>query len=51
MVARENTQGRNLWPGMIVGRSSNEKGTDEIINQIMIERGFVPENPGHVFSA
>ena len=46
--ARENTQGRNLWPGMIVGRSSNEKGTDEIINQIMIERGFVPEAPGHV---
>ena len=45
---RENIQGRNLWPGMIVGRSSNEKGTDEIINQIMIERGFVPEAPGHV---
>ncbi len=46
--ARENTQGRNLWPGMIVGRPVNEKVTDEIINQIMIERGFVPERPGHV---
>ena len=45
---RENVKGRNLWPGMIVGRMTNEKGTDEIINQIMIERGFVPEGPGHI---
>jgi hypothetical protein len=45
---KENTQGRNIWPGMIVGRMTNEKGSDEIINQIMITRGFVPEGPGHV---
>ena len=45
---RENVMGRNLWPGMIVGRMTSEKGADEIINQIMIERGFVPEGPGHV---
>lgn len=45
---RENTKGRNLWPGMIVGRMNNEKGADEIVNQIMIERGFVPEGPGHI---
>jgi uncharacterized lipoprotein YddW (UPF0748 family) len=46
--AKENTQGRNLWPGMIIGRMNNEKGVDEICNQIMIARGFVPDGPGHV---
>jgi uncharacterized lipoprotein YddW (UPF0748 family) len=46
--SRENTQGRNLWPGMIIGKAATEKGTDEIINEIMIERGTVPENPGHI---
>lgn len=45
---KENKQNRNIWPGMIIGRSSNEKGADEIINQIMIERGFVNDAPGHV---
>ncbi len=45
---RENTRGRNLWPGMIIGRMTDEKGADEIVNQIMIERGFVPEAPGHI---
>ena len=46
--AKENYKGRNLWPGMIIGRMTNEKGADEIINQIMIARGFVNEAPGHV---
>ena len=46
--ARENTQGRNLWPGMILDRMTNERGADEITNQIMIERGFVPDAPGHI---
>jgi uncharacterized lipoprotein YddW (UPF0748 family) len=46
--SRENTKGRNLWPGMILGRMNDEKSADEIINQIMIERGIVPESPGHV---
>jgi uncharacterized lipoprotein YddW (UPF0748 family) len=45
---KENTQGRNIWPGMIVGRATSEKGADEIMNQIMITRGFVPEGPGQV---
>ena len=44
---RENLKGRNLWPGMIIGRENNEKGADEILNQIMIERGMVPDAPGH----
>ena len=46
--SRENTQGRNLWPGMILARGNDERGADEIMNEIMIERGIVPENPGHV---
>jgi uncharacterized lipoprotein YddW (UPF0748 family) len=45
--ARENTQKRNLWPGMILTRAESERGTDEIINEIMIERGIVPDAPGH----
>ena len=44
----ENFKQRNLWPGMIIGRATDEKGADEIINQIMIERGFVNNAPGHV---
>ncbi len=46
--SRENTQARNLWPGMIITKAANEKGADEIVNQIMIERGFVPDAPGHI---
>lgn len=46
--AKQNTKGRNLWPGMIINRPKEERTADEIFNQIMIERGFVPEGPGHV---
>jgi uncharacterized lipoprotein YddW (UPF0748 family) len=46
--AKENTQNRNLWPGMIINRPRDEKTADEIFNQIMIARGFVPGAPGHV---
>lgn len=45
---RENTQGRNLWPGMFTGRMVRDSSADEILNQIMITRGFVPEAPGHI---
>jgi uncharacterized lipoprotein YddW (UPF0748 family) len=47
--AKQNTQGRNFWPGMSIGRGRDEKGVDETINQIMISRGFVPDGPGQVF--
>ena len=46
--SQENTMGRNLWPGMIIGGKTDEKGADEIINEIMIERGFVNDAPGHI---
>lgn len=45
---RENSMHRHLWPGMIIGRANSEKTSDEIVNQIMIERGFVPDAPGHI---
>ena len=45
---QENTYNRNLWPGMIINRPRDEKTADEIFNQIMIARGFVPNGPGHV---
>lgn len=46
--SRENKQGRNLWPGMFTSRMAGSKGVEEISNQIMIARGFVPEGPGHI---
>lgn len=46
--AKENTMKRNLWPGMIISRPKEERTADEIFNQIMITRGFVPEGPGHI---
>ncbi len=49
---KENVKGRHLWPGMYTGsyiRGTNlDRGVDEIINQIMIERGFVNDAPGHI---
>jgi uncharacterized lipoprotein YddW (UPF0748 family) len=46
--AKENTQGRNLWPGMIISRPKEERTADEIFNQIMITRGIIPDAPGQV---
>ncbi|OGU66000.1 MAG: hypothetical protein A3C56_00725 [Ignavibacteria bacterium RIFCSPHIGHO2_02_FULL_56_12] len=45
---RVNTMGRNLWPGLYTGRMIREEGLDELINEIMVARGFVPEGPGHI---
>jgi len=44
----ENKMNRHLWPGMYTGKVKNEKGVTENLSQIMITRGFVPKNPGHV---
>jgi uncharacterized lipoprotein YddW (UPF0748 family) len=46
--AKENTEKRNLWPGMIINRPRDEKTADEIFNQIMVTRGIVPDGPGQV---
>jgi len=46
--ADENKKGRHLWPGMNIGRSSGPAVIDETFNQIMIARGILKQNPGHV---
>lgn len=44
----ENTMNRHLWPGMNVGLGGDEKNVDEVINQIMITRGMLPNSNGAV---
>lgn len=44
----ENKKERNIWPGMFTSKVKNETSVEENINQIMITRGFVPNNPGHI---
>ncbi|MBN1542219.1 family 10 glycosylhydrolase [candidate division KSB1 bacterium] len=45
---QENKKQRHLWPGLFTSRVRDSLGVVENFNQIMIERGFVPDNPGHV---
>jgi uncharacterized lipoprotein YddW (UPF0748 family) len=45
---KENTHRRHLWPGLFTSRLNSETGLDELINEIMVERGAVPESPGHI---
>ena len=44
----ENTLQRHLWPGMNVGLGGDEKNITEVINQIMITRGMLPQSKGAV---
>ena len=45
--AGENSKGRHFWPGISVGRGGrSEVGVAEVLNQIMITRGMLPESPG-----
>lgn len=44
----ENTKGRHLWPGMSISLGGDDKNVDEVINQIMITRGIVPQSMGAV---
>lgn len=46
--SRENTMNRHLWPGMNVGLGGDEKNLDEVINQIMITRGMLPQSQGAI---
>ena len=45
----ENYQARHLWPGINAGLGGDDKNIDEVINQIMITRGMLPQSPGVVF--
>jgi len=44
----ENKKARHLWPGISVGRDSSDRNLDEIINQIMIDRGMMTQSKGAV---
>ena len=46
--AGENKKGRHLWPGMNVGRDTTAANTTEVINQIMVTRGMLPNSSGEV---
>ncbi len=46
--ADENKKGRHLWPGMNIGRLTGREAIDETINEIMITRGILKQNTGHV---
>jgi uncharacterized lipoprotein YddW (UPF0748 family) len=44
----ENKMHRHLWPGISVGRDTTDKNLDETLNQIMIDRGMLPQSKGVV---
>ncbi len=46
--AGENTMKRHLWPGISVGGDTSAKNVNEILSQIMISRGMLPESKGIV---
>ncbi len=46
--SKENFKNRNIWPGLYTSKFQDEKGIDEIINEIMISRGITMDAPGHV---
>jgi hypothetical protein len=46
--AGENKMNRHLWPGINIGNDSTDKNLDEIINEIMIDRGIQPLSKGVV---
>jgi len=45
---RQNDKDRHLWPGIRLGRDSTGQAIDEMVNQIMITRGMLPDKPGAV---
>jgi uncharacterized lipoprotein YddW (UPF0748 family) len=46
--AGENKMKRHLWPGISVGRDTSAQNVNEIMSQIMISRGMLPESNGIV---
>ncbi|QLE00302.1 family 10 glycosylhydrolase [Galbibacter sp. BG1] len=45
---RENTPNRHLWPGIKIDHGGDARNIDEVINQIMITRGMLPNSKGTV---
>jgi uncharacterized lipoprotein YddW (UPF0748 family) len=46
--AGENKMNRHLWPGISVGRDTSAKNVNEILTQLMISRGMLPQSNGVV---
>jgi uncharacterized lipoprotein YddW (UPF0748 family) len=46
--SEENTKHRHLWPGISVGRDTSAKNVNEILSQMMITRGMLPQSKGVV---
>ncbi len=46
--AGENSMKRHLWPGISVGRDTSFRNVNEIMSQIQISRGMLPESKGVV---
>lgn len=44
----QNFSNRHLWPGISIGRLQGERQKDEVVNNIMITRGMLPDAPGIV---
>ncbi|NCI46847.1 glycoside hydrolase family 10 protein [Sediminibacterium soli] len=42
----ENTLQRHLWPGISLGRDTSARNVNEILSQVMISRGMLPQSPG-----
>lgn len=42
----ENVRGRHLWPGASIARIAGEAGATEIVGQVLVTRGMLPEGPG-----
>ncbi|MBV9987134.1 MAG: family 10 glycosylhydrolase [Chitinophagaceae bacterium] len=42
----ENTMQRHLWPGISDGRDTSAKNVNEILSQVMISRGMLPQSKG-----
>jgi len=44
--AGENKMNRHLWPGISVAGDGSDKNIDEVMNEIMIDRGMQPQSQG-----
>ena len=44
----ENTKARHLWPGISVGNDTSAKNVNEIMSQLMITRGMLPQSKGAI---
>jgi uncharacterized lipoprotein YddW (UPF0748 family) len=44
----ENTMSRHLWPGISLGTDTSARNVNEIMSQVMISRGMLPESKGIV---